>query len=63
MNFKPTLLKTIISIIAAIISLIYAEGGITCDKPTCPLVHQSSIMFAIISLILVYIIWSLVQKK
>jgi hypothetical protein len=65
MNFKPTLLKSIISIIIFISLYFYQAGSIMCDSSNgCfEAVWINPLSLAIISLIVIYIIWSLIQKK
>ena len=72
MNFKFSKGKVIWSIfIAALIDLIFVIFGINCYiidgyvgpklKMTCPIENQ--LVVFLISLILIYIIWSLFQKR
>lgn len=75
MNFKPTLLKSIISIIAVVISDFFQVKSIDVDcvpypGASCPPVLWKDFAFesriVIISLIIgliIYVIWSLFQKK
>ena len=75
MNFKPILLKSIISVISGIIIdlMLVANSGIEC-LPPCPQLTfiQKLIRFAfdplhiivsLITIVIVYLIWSLFQKK
>ena len=69
MNFKLTLWKIIISLIIAII-VDYISNIFTgiCLPENCPsmfelMTRTGSIIFTIITFIIVYVIWSLVQKK
>ncbi len=75
MNFKPNILKTIISIIAGIITnfllagtvriqCMLVEGG-TCPQPTW-IEHAFDPVPIVVSLfviILLYVVWSIIQKK
>jgi len=65
MNFKPTLIKSISSLIIFLILYFYQAGAVKCDSPDgCfEAVWINPLYLAIISLIAVYIIWSLIQKK
>jgi len=65
MNFKPTLLKSIVSIIIFLILYIYQAGGIKCDSPggCFKAVWIYPLYLSIISLIVIYVIWSLIQKN
>ncbi|PIN96679.1 hypothetical protein COU56_00090 [Candidatus Pacearchaeota archaeon CG10_big_fil_rev_8_21_14_0_10_31_9] len=64
MNFKITSLKTIISVIVAIIiGLLFSYGNyIGSSKPPFRF-GLSSVLSFIISLIIIYLVWSLIQKK
>jgi len=65
MNFKPNLLKTIVSILGGLIAYLYLAGGIKCDSPggcveatwIWPLYSAIPIM------IFIFILLSLIQKK
>ena len=64
MNFKPTSLKIIVSIIISLITSLYASkmyyiGG---SGPSY-VFSTSSVIGFFIPLILIYLIWSLIQKK
>ena len=74
MNFKPTIWKAIISLLVAIIIDYFIDPiFVICDRsswtnPICPtrlqlMISAAGIIAALISFILVYIIWSLIQKK
>lgn len=68
MNFKPTILKTAVSIIAGLIAGIYSSkvyytyNGID-STPISYVFGVSSIIGFLIPLISIYVIWSLIQKK
>ncbi|MEK6927638.1 MAG: hypothetical protein AABX11_04355 [Nanoarchaeota archaeon] len=68
MNFKPTVLKSIISLIIGLIVLrktslmVYPCGEGCIDTATRFLLWQE-ILFFVISALLIYTIWSLIQKK
>lgn len=59
MNFKPTALKIVSSVIIAIIVFILMP------RPLCKLGGECNLTFwpVLISLVLTYIIWSLFEKK
>ena len=68
MNFKPTLWKSIISIIGGIFIIPYLIGKLFIKKPTgleadtfSPL--WTNILYIIIGVVLIYLIWSLIQKR
>jgi len=82
MNFKPTLWKTIISILSGIITNFIIAGNVifkvavycicaiddvncTCPQPTW--INQAfdpvPVIFSLIAFLLVYLIWSIFQKK
>ena len=69
MYFKPTILKTIVSLLVAIIIDYFLNSNFICsvgDK--CPttlqlMISTTGIMESLVSFIIVYIIWSLIQKK
>jgi len=73
MNFKPTPLKSIISILAGIVGnyyaaskhQIYCKFGGFCPQPTWieDAFKPGLIIFSLIIIALVYVIWSLFQKK
>ena len=65
MNFKPTILKTVISISAGVAVHIYIAGSIICDSPDgcVQAVWTDPLYFAIPFVIIVYVLWSLFQKK
>lgn len=70
MNFKPTKSKTIGSIVVLIIvTVIMGFTNISCTQPigtaeTCiPNYMLSFLIFGIPALIIVYVVWSLVEKK
>jgi len=68
MNFKLTLWKSIASIVGGIILGYLADGllihGSTCELgATCPPNPNYSLIFMVGFILLIYIIWSLVQKK
>jgi len=69
MNFKFTLWKSIASIVGGII-LGYLSEGLLMRSPTCelgatscPPVTDYSLIFMGGFILLIYLIWSLVQKK
>jgi xanthosine utilization system XapX-like protein len=64
MNFKPTSLKAIISIVVGLLlglwaSKVYYIGG---SGPPY-IFSMGSILGFIVGLVVIYIIWSLIQKK
>ena len=64
MNFKITKVKSLISMIVSI--LIGIIGGLfsLCFYEECGLFRlKVGLIFFIVSLIVVYVIWSLIQKK
>lgn len=72
MNFKPTLLKSIISVLAGIVTNYYptTKAHIYCIKAPCPQPTWLDYAFtprlliaSIIVMILTYTIWSLFQEK
>ncbi len=65
MNFKPTLLKTIVSILGGLIIYFYLAGGVKCDSPggCVEAVWILPLYYTIPIIIFIYIIWSLIQKK
>ena len=75
MNFKPTLWKTILSLGAYLIGVLYIIYGIVmspCTENTCSVVQfmikvELAFYFALpiflTSAVVIYIIWSLIQKK
>ncbi len=63
MNFKPTLWKSIVSIVIGLAVWIYTEGGVTCGGGVaCPIFHESPIIVGILIAVIIYIIWSLFQR-
>lgn len=69
MNFKPTPLKSIVSLISGIL-VGYLVGGVKfscadCQQPTWieTIFDPNSITLFLIVMALVYLIWSLIQKK
>ena len=65
MNFKPNLLKVIVSIISGILlsyplSIIKVIGG---WNEYSEIYLQGWIVIALIFAVLIYLIWSLIQKK
>lgn len=63
MNFKPTRWKTIACFIVGLTVLVYVIGGMKCKVPDeCGLLGID-LFFAIICATLVYVVWSLIQKK
>jgi hypothetical protein len=70
MNFKPTLWKSIVSIVGGIIvGLFYSSTYDVCDINYCPSAFQklfdypTSFIYLLVGLVAIYIIWSLIQKK
>lgn len=76
MNFKPTILKSIISFISGIIVSFLFKPDITinCIRAPCPqptwiqewftlISEPLAIIISLITILIVYIIWSLFQKK
>ena len=69
MNFKPTLWKTIISMIGGIIGYIninnreIREYNVNGLEYIINATLMEQILFVIIPIILIYLIWSLFQKK
>jgi hypothetical protein len=65
MKFKPTLLKSLVSVIISLIIYLYQAGSIMCDSPggCFEAVWINPLYLTIISLVVVYTIWSLIQKK
>ncbi len=65
MNFKPTLLKTIVSIVIGIIMglLIGWQQLILPTTLAWRFSWGPFILFLIIGFIIIYVIWSLIEKK
>ncbi len=68
MNFKPTLWKSIISIIGGIILGSYLENVYfdIIRKPTdidIAIPIGTMILYFVVGIILIYLIWSFIQKK
>ncbi len=67
MNFKLTLLKTIISVIVFIMVDYILANGVTCLDAPCStsklMLTPILILVGLIGGIIIYIIWSLIQKK
>jgi uncharacterized membrane-anchored protein YitT (DUF2179 family) len=63
MKFKPNLLKSLISLIAGTIILIYVAGSIKCKVPQdCGIIGAYQILLSLIAILIVYIVWSLLQQ-
>ena len=64
MNFRPGLCKSVVSVVVGIAGWVYGEGGIKCDSwGGCGYFHGTSVLLGLIGLVVVYVIWSLIQKK
>ena len=64
MNFKPTSLKLIVSIIVSLITGLYSSKVYYFGGSGPPYVFSiASIIGFFVPLILIYLIWSLIQKK
>ena len=75
MNFKPTLWKTIISLIVGILVDIYISSntkalclmieGRECIQPNwySNLLNPAALLISLIIIILIYLIWSYFQKR
>ncbi|VVB78700.1 Uncharacterised protein [uncultured archaeon] len=63
MNFKPTLLKIIVSIIVAIIGFIYLAGFVICygKIDSCNYLNES--FWLVILFVGFYVVYSLFQRK
>lgn len=61
MNFKPTLIKIFISLIAAILFFNWYNSKLLCDKGSC--IDPASWVISILLAIIIYSIWSLIQNK
>ncbi len=62
MNFKPTLLKTIVSIFIGIISFVYLILFSRCYD-VCPGLISTALINSIVIITIIYIIWSLSQNN
>jgi len=77
MNFKPTLLKSIFSLLSGVIvNYIFAgtvqvsclcEKGVLCNCLQPKWIEHSfdsgALLFTIFGILLVYVVWSFIQKK
>ncbi len=75
MNFKPTLLKSLVSFISGVATNYFLAGGVriqcmvveggTCPQPTWIeyAFNPGLIVISIAAIALVYSIWSFIQKK
>jgi hypothetical protein len=69
MDFKPTILKTIISLLVAIIvNYLLTTTFLGCMGDKCPTILQkmmatNGIIGGLVFFIIIYLIWSLIQKK
>ena len=64
MNFKPTLWKTIVSIAIGVAWFTYDWGDFKCDSPGgCHQALYNILIYAVIIIIILYVIWSLIQKN
>ncbi len=64
MNFKPTLWKSIVSVVVGVITWFLLYGTITCKMGVeCNYLNLSNMFFPFLSLVLIYVIWSLIQRK
>lgn len=64
MKFKPTILKTTISIVLFVAIIIYLNGYYQftiCDYPCIP--FSQILLASIIVSIIIYTIWSFIQKN
>ena len=62
MNFKPTLLKTIVSVVVGIILLLLVFTQVIPQSPA-PTAYSINWFEGIASIIIIYVVWSLIQKK
>jgi amino acid permease len=64
MNFKPNLLKSIISLVIGTVILMLIAGIIKCKaQRDCSLTSAYQIFISLIAILIVYIVWSLLQKR
>jgi len=63
MNFKPTLLKTILVVIISLIVYFFQEFSIICDSLGGCDTAVNSTIWSLIIFVASYIVWSLFQKK
>jgi len=70
MDFRPNKLKLIISILVALIlTIVLAIAGAKCTGGPCPSeVYQASfflsfVIFGLPSFLIIYLVWSFIQKK
>jgi hypothetical protein len=66
MNFKPTLLKTILSFVGLMLVDWGMASTFTCLEESCPwykfLFYGAPIAYGIVAGIIIYLVWSLIQK-
>lgn len=71
MNFRPTVFKVIFSVILLIAVDLILSNFVICSTPTggsCPWVYTSllnptNLAISVISFVVIYVIWSLIEKK
>lgn len=67
MNFKPTIWKTIVSIFVGIIAFVWHVNTnyVVCNIVGCLPAYdwEGSVISFIVSVVIVYVIWSLIQKN
>ena len=63
MNFKLTLWKVVVSVLVLISINLLISTTANCDKIACEWYNIRYITSALISALIIYVIWSLFEKK